>query len=268
MITKEYILHEDGMFYQRESIMTPIVSQQNLVKSCKLGDSMSVSSLTHRFRLVTDERTEEVTELHYKLAEYIGVSTTAYAFVNIPSFKFPRANLKSQTVYNTDGSSEEAVLLFPRPVTHENGAFTPDLTPAFEPRYADLYILHKIDMNQGTRGTNFVVHNPYLFGILKDDKTPVVFNLPNIYDNGRICTGNDYGIDLEQFDNIHSVIKHLTTEIYRSPANNDLRASEEQELKYLRFDLHGNHINNDDKPKGRFINELTYAPAVDFTNLQ
>ena len=261
MITKEYILHEDGMFYQRESIMTPIVDQHNLIKSCKLGDTMQVSNYKHKLSFPDRHRTEEVNHMSYNLAEYIGVDNTMYAFVSISKFKFPNANLYK----HRDDDGNEYNLMYPFPVTEEHG-FSCNRTPAFEPRYAQLYIMHKIEKRHGIERDQFTAADPYLFGITNDDKTPVIFNLPNVFDNGRICTGHDYGRDLNQFHNVTQVVEHLTKELFASPANNDLRACESQERQHLCFDIDGVHINNTTKPTGRFMTEMTYAPAVEFTN--
>jgi len=261
MITKEYILHEDGMFYQRESIMTPIVDQHNLVKACKLGDTMQVSDYKHRFNFSDRHRPEEINQTSFRLAEYIGVSDTMYAFVSITKFKFPNANLYKHT--SDDGN--EYNLMYPYPVNEQHG-FSCNVTPAFNPMYADLYIMHKIEKRYGVTDDQFTAADPYLFGITKDDKTPVIFNLPNVFDNGRICTGSDYGRDLGGFHNVCQVIEHLTKELFASPANNDLRAPESQERQYLCFDIDGIHINNSTKPTGRFMTEMAYSPAVEFAN--
>lgn len=261
MITKEYILHEDGMFYQRESIMTPIVDQHNLIKACKLGDTMQVSEYKHRFKFNDRYRPDEVNNISYQLAQYIGVENTMYAFISIDQFKFPNANLcKHDNDENSDIN-----LMYPYPVNEDYG-FSCSVTPAFKPRYAQLYIMHRIEKSYGMEHDRFTASDPYLFGITNDDKKPVIFNLPNVFDNGRICTGSDYGRDLDQFHNVCQVIEHLTKELFASPANNDLRAPEFQEKNYLCFDTDGNHINNTTKPTGNFMTEMTYTPAVEFTN--
>lgn len=259
MITKEYILHEDGMFYQRESVMTPIVDQHNLIKACKLGDTMQISSYKHRFDFNDQYRPDEKRYMSYRLSEYIGVNDTVYAFVSINRFNFPNSNL-------LECSDDEGTyfLMFPSANTDNYpNAIDSIITPAFKPEYAQLYIMHKIHV---TDSNQFTAGYPYLFGITNDDRKPVVFNLPNVYDNGRICTGTDYGRDLDQFHNVTQVVEHLTKELFASPANNDLRASESQERQYLCFNEQGLHVNNKIKPTSRFMTEMSYAPAVDFAN--
>lgn len=247
------------MFYQRETVMTPIVDQHNLIKACKLGDTMQISNCEHRLNFPDRYRPEEINQISYNLAEYIGVTNTIYAFVAIRKFKFPNANLYK----HTDDNGDEYNLMYPHPVTEANG-FSCTITPAFDPKYAQLYIMHKIDKRRGINGDQFSASNPYLFGITNTDRQPVMFNLPNVFDTGRICTGHDYGRDLTRFHNVTQVVEHLTKELFASPANNDLRAGESQEKHYLSFDTDGIHINNTTKPTGRFMTEMTYAPAVEF----
>lgn len=250
------------MFYQRETVMTPIIDQHNLIKTCKLGDTMQVSNYIHKFKFTDRYRPTEANYMSYNLAEYIGVDNTVYAFVSIDEFKFPNANLYKYT--DDDGNPHN--LMYPYPVTEQHG-FSCNKTPAFKPKYAQLYIMHKIEKRRGIDYNDlFTAQDPYLFGITHDDQTPVIFNLPNVFDNGRICTGQDYGRDLNQFHNVTQVVEHLTKELFASPANNDLRASESQEKQYLCFDENGNHINNTTKPTGRFITDMTYSPAVEFAN--
>lgn len=97
----------------------------------------------------------------------------------------------------------------------------------------------------------------YLFGIHKETNQVVTFNLPNIYDDGRICTGRDFQGEQNRTYYTHELpelLSHLMNVIYTAPFNEDLRMSPRQEQSFVLFTEQGYSV--DPKLMARFRTEL------------
>ena len=121
----------------------------------------------------------------------------------------------------------------------------------------------------------------YLFGIHKASRNIVTFNLPNIYDDGRICGGGDFR-DPELIEStmpigyLQTAVTNLMDTLFQSPCNRDLYYSE-------RVNAHAWwYRDNDDfatvptssmtrydedyKPHASFFQNITNSNLIDFAS--
>ena len=87
---------------------------------------------------------------------------------------------------------------------------------------------------------NHQLEAPSLFGVLSESISPVTPKLPNIYADGKICTGSSYRSPNESTaiqenpENTLMYFKHALNNIHSAPINSDLRV-ESVDHKFLQW---------------------------------
>ena len=118
----------------------------------------------------------------------------------------------------------------------------------------------------------------YLFGIHKKTNEVVTFNLPNIYDDGRICTGRDFRGEQNKSYYTHQLpelLSHLMNVIYTAPFNEDLRMAPRQEQSFVLFTEEGYSVDPqlmakfravlcNDASSNQFFRPITNELLIDF----
>jgi hypothetical protein len=256
-ITEEIILQPDGKFYKRKAVTTYLMSQEEAIQKVKAKPIYQVCPIP-----------VNNTECPTYFSTYAGDDAHAfYLTTEIPEYPFPGAHIEPRQ--DEDGNTRY-VLCMQRP----NDPLPEDVirndslqhTPAYIPNPNERLFL---TMRYSYMDNSIETGEPMLF--LYDggatDKS-YALNLPNIFDGGRICTGNEWPRRLDscvlpQVISLHiGQVEHILTSL----ANNDLR-SRDLEMRHLTFDVEGKHINTVPPSEGskHFFQEITNEQILLFT---
>ena len=265
---REYILGPDGVFYSREVITTPIVNQHKLVERCKFADELIIQNNLNRFEIGDTDASKEIKNT-YSYGYYEGFYKTndqqKHIFVPLMSFPFPKAKIQK---YTSDELPEMYQLL---PTGHANSpsdVITTKMTPYYYSRFINMYVYFNLTQLRYSDASNcYRVSEPYLFGVTRESNEPVVINLPNIFETGKICTGDSYG-DVGGLIHTREVVTKVITELTTSPANWDLYPPESQFTKHLMYNEMGVLQEPDEKynviKENGFFSPCTRSQIVDF----
>lgn len=270
---REYILGPDGVFYSREVITTPITDQHQLVERCKFKEELIVQNNLNRFEIKDTDVSKAINTTYasgYFEGFYKNSVSTKHIFVPITCFPFPKALIKLDEDVHND---EFKYTLFPHQANLDDERFksTP-CTPYYFNNYYQLFIFLPVTQGRLTEFKNsFGAAAPYLFAVNKETKEPVVINLPNVFETGKICTGDSYG-DLDGETSIKGSVRSILNELFTSPANTDLMPSQlqiRQHLTYNRVGLLKQPTKEQSKVSdGGFFTTCTRGPIVDFCNTE
>ena len=113
------------------------------------------------------------------------------------------------------------------------------------------------------------IGNPYVFLYHPDLKHSYIPNLPNVYDRGQICTGDDF---TAEETTLHKLLQTNETELNNSYCNNVLRMNATAEGRYVRYNSNGGtetiadeYMPKDGKGNDFFIPPNT-EPILEFTS--
>ena len=252
-ITEEIILQPDGKFYKRKAVTTYLMSQEEAIQKVKAKPIYQVCPIP----IDADG--------HTYFSTYAGDdSHSFYITSEIGQYPFPGAHIEPRQ--DQDGNTRY-VLRMQRDGQLENDVIHHDAlqqTPAYQPNTNErLFITMRYTYNDGDIDTG----EPMLFLYDGPTSKSYALNLPNIFDGGRICTGNEWPRHrtgyVRQALNLHlEQMEH----IMNSLANNDLR-SRDLEMKHLTFDVEGKHINVVPPSEGSksFFQEITNEQILLFT---
>jgi len=227
-IRSEIILHEDGNFYRRdvrESIIQDVSSaiKESITDSAYEHSTLPAGyvSLEHQ---IDDYKTTINHPYTYTVNAGNGTNKMFHVFVKlIDGFPFPKAKL-----VKNDRASEIAAEEFYNITPARLGELH---KKAFYCNYDyDMYVCIKdlslrVNNNPHIRNTQRVPV-AYLFGVHKRTNQVVTFNLPNIFDDGRICTGPDFcdpSDKVYKAHELHDYVSRLVKCLHEAPFNNDLR---------------------------------------------
>lgn len=268
---REYILGPDGVFYSREVITTPIVNQHMLVDRCKFKEELIVQDNLNRFE-IKDTDTSRSVQMTYANGYYEGFyknnQLAKHIFVPITSFPFPKANIIHVQEEATANPSYN-YKLHPRASGQlTEGVIQTPMTPYYSSPYYKMFLFFSVTQSSNSISSNsFSVSAPFLFAVNKETKEPAVLNLPNIFETGKICTGDDYG-SLAGAKHIRAVVEKVTKELFTSPANTDLFPPSSQYSKHLMYNemgVLGNAEKEDSKIKDSgFFTPCSRSQIVDF----
>ena len=250
-ITEEIILQPDGKFYKRKSITSYLMTQEEAIQKVKAKPIYQVCPIP----VDTDGLTF--------FSNYAGDNSDSfYLTTEIGQYPFPGASISPNE--DEDGNTKYLLCMPRGSDSIPDDIVRLETTPAYQPNKDErLFITVRYTFDDGELRSE----DPILF--LYDYATGKSYslNLPNIYDSGRICTGNDWprmrtGY-VKQAVDLHKLqLEHIMT----SHANNDLR-DRGLEYKHLCFDIEGKHL-NPVKPKDgskRFFQEITNEQILLFT---
>jgi hypothetical protein len=270
---KEYILGPDGMFYTREVITTPIAHQKDIVMRCKSKPELHLNNALNLFDLV-DKDPDSVIKQRFATGYYEGFydneTRIKHIFVPVSKFPFPKANLFIRQFTDNEHNRQDYYCLYPTRVNNDDARFKKYTnTLSFTSRHHQLYIYFSLTQGYQTSSlNNFIAGHPYLFAIDNDTKEPSVMDLPNVYDTGRICTGDSYG-NLSEIKSTYDAVIKILDELFSSPANADLFTAERHRHKFLNYKEDGSHDPTTDvaaydtKEQG-FFTPITKSQIIDF----
>ena len=242
--TYELILDSDGVFHKRE-IRTSVIKDAELaVLDCVVEPKLTINPVKSVDCItvpVIDDINEDVpfTVHHAYQSKAPYDDLVAYAYLPM-GFPLPKTDVIKND-YLTDRAGETTYTLCPRRsdgTKSEERAVRPKNLLFFHTEAYDTYIMFKnipINTEEGTIGPFRHSVKAYLFGVHKETHDIVNYALPNIYDAGQICTGNDTfaperGIHTLTTTNVNKVIKELLYNIHTTQINNDLRQAYQEEL--------------------------------------
>ena len=253
--TYELILDSDGFFHKRE-IRTSVIKDAELaLLDCVVEPKLTVNPVKSVDCItvpVIDDINEDVPffvhHAYQSKAPYDDL--VAYAYLPM-GFPLPKTDIIKND-YLTDRAGETTYTLCPRRsdgTKSEENAIRPKNLLFFHTEAYDTYIMFKnipINTEEGTLGPFRSSVKAYLFGVHKETHDIVNYALPNIYDSGQICTGNDTfaperNIHTLTTTNVNKVIKELLYNIHTTQINNDLRQAYQEELyAAIKIDTLGN----------------------------
>lgn len=253
-ITEEIILQPDGKFYKRKAVTTYLMSQEEAIQKVKAKPIYQVCPIP----IDADGFTY--------FSSYAGDESHGFYITSeIGQYPFPGAHLEPRQ--DNDGNTRY-ILCMQRPgdTLPDDVIRNNDLqhSPAYQPNTNERMF---ITMRYTFEDNDIQTGEPMLFLYDSVTEKSYALNLPNIFDGGRICTGNDWprhrsgyikqalNLHLEQMDHIMN-----------SLANNDLR-SRDLEMRHLTFDVEGKHINVVPPSEGSksFFQEITNEQILLYT---
>lgn len=253
--TYELILDSDGFFHKRE-IRTSVIKDAELaVLDCVVEPKLTVNpveTVDYITVPVIDDINEDVPFTVHHAYQSKAPYDDLVAYAHLPmGFPLPKSDVIKNN-YLTDRAGEDTYTLCPRRsdgTKSEENAIRPKNLLFFHTEAYDTYIMFKnipIDTKEGKIGPFRYSVKAYLFGVHKETHDIVNYALPNIYDAGQICTGNDTfaperGIQSLTTTNVNKVIKELLYNIHTTQINNDLRQAYQEELyAAFKLDTHSN----------------------------
>lgn len=280
-LRQEIILGPDGKFIKRETRESVIADADTAITACMRDDTLRMSNIPVSIPVLNRE-------YHCYYAHNSGINPEhCYAFVNLADgFPLPGAKFRpsdKQNIYH---------LFVPSHREREGENDTPD--DVVEPNDMVMYnntdysMWLMIKFNCRSLGTKEAkLHQSqdtttaYFFGIHKSSRNIVTFNLPNIYDDGRLCGGQDFRDEqLAQrpmpIYYLQTAVTNLMNTLFKSPCNRDLYYHE-------RVNAHAWwYKDNDDfatvptnamtrydeeyKPHASFFQDITNSNLIDFAS--
>jgi hypothetical protein len=222
--SQEYILDADGKFHRRTTITTPIINADKLLSEIK-DDGVLI--LQPYYQTVSTDGVDDGSTVEHP-TRFLSYSTTPH-LVNVVSkleyFPFKGAHLE-----DTDEADTYRMFIpssggdIPDHVT-KHGALK------WEPYYLgfDMYTYVQYNFEQKTAGSMYIF-------LVRDNKAYFP-DIPNVFEDGRLCAGNDYETNFNRrsMDSMLDLHKKNHTLLYKSPCNNDLR-NFSSEKHFVMFD--------------------------------
>lgn len=231
-IRSEIILHEDGNFYRRDVRESIIRDVSSAIKE-SITDSTYEHSILPAGSVSLEHQIDgsKITLNHpytYTVNAGNGTNKMFHVFVKlVDGFPFPKANLVKNDKASGITTTEEYYNITPATSEqlHKKALYC-------NPDY-NMYVCIK-DLSMRVASIPYLrntrrVPIAYLFGIHKKTNQVVTFNLPNIFADGRICTGPDFcdpSDKMYKAHELHEYVSRLVRCLQDAPFNNDLRCFE------------------------------------------
>jgi hypothetical protein len=279
-LRQEIILGPDGKFIKRETRESVIADADTAITACMRDDTLRMSNIPVSIPVLNKEY-----QCYY--AHNSGVNPEAcYAFVNLADgFPLPGAKFRPterRDIYHVfipsqrerEGEDLPDNIVEPTDmVMYNNTDYSMWLMMRFPCRYLGSSTAKLHQSNDTTTA--------YFFGIHKASKNIVTFNLPNIYDDGRLCGGQDFRD--ERLINepmpigyLQTAVTNLMDALFKSPCNRDLYYSERVNAHawWYRRDnefatIPTNAMTDYDeeyKPHASFFQDITNSNLIDFAS--
>lgn len=255
LLDQEFILRSDGKFYKRTTVMSPIRDADQVLSAVKDNGIPVPYPFEHVVSIPTGDRQFPMRTMMYSNAPHI-----LHTFTKLNEFPFPGSHLRT-----SDEPSEGNDSYYLGIGNREDQTRRGEATNIIWNTGADCLKLYvSVQFNFKERS----IDTPYLF-VVDDTKTPYVPNIPNVFDDGRICTGPDYMTGFNKQSELLEMHQANINNFYRTPCNSDLR-SFNVETRYLNFTTNGSTkpklhdpgiINNDDH---QFYIPSTNSKVIDF----
>ena len=280
-LRQEIILGPDGKFIKRETRESVIADADTAITACMRDDTLRMSNIPVSIPILNKE-------YHCYYAHNSGVNPEhAYAFVNLADgFPLPGAKFKP-----TDNPNLWQ-LFVPRDRERRGEDDMPDniVEPTDMVMYnnTDYSMWMMIRFNCRYLGSKTAKlqqsrepMTAYLFGVHKASKNIVTFNLPNIYDDGRLCGGGDFRderlIETSMpIQYLQTAITNLMDKMFKSPCNRDLYYSErvnahawwyKRDNEFATVPTNAmTDFDEDYKPHASFFLDITNSNLIDFAS--
>ena len=279
-LRQEIILGSDGKFIKRETRESVIADADSAIASCMRDDTLRMSNIPVSIPVLNKE-------YHCYYAHNSGVNPeNCYAFVNLADgFPLPGANFKA--------TDDERIwqLYIPHERDEDRGElpdswYQPNDLPMYNNTDYSMWLMIRFPCRYlGTKQAKLqATREPmtaYLFGVHKESRNIVTFNLPNIYDDGRLCGGNDFR-DLEIAQStmpigyLQTAVTNLMKVLFESKCNRDLYYRERVDAHCLWYredndfatvptsamtDYYPNY-----KSSSAFFQDITNSNLIDFAS--
>lgn len=240
----EIILGDDGFFRKRETRESVIQSAEHAILDCITEPTLTINPIQTYGELSIPVLDNDSTDIIYNT--FYGYQnrepyTTVNAFVYLPAgFPLPKTDvLKNSTL--TQYAGEDVYSLCPRRqdgIRSQDDAVRPNNLITFKPPTHKTYVLIKnipICTQRQMIGPFNQSVKAYLFGIEEETGVAVTYDIPNIYDTGQICTGNDAfrpsSCDVMSLtaQNLNVCVSELIFNLHTTQINNDLRSWHHEE---------------------------------------
>lgn len=280
-LRQEIILGPDGKFIKRETRESVIADADTAITACMRDDTLRMSNIPVSIPILNKE-------YHCYYAHNSGVNPEhAYAFVNLADgFPLPGAKFKP-----TDNPNLWQ-LFVPRDRERRGEDDMPDniVEPTDMVMYnnTDYSMWMMIRFNCRYLGSKTAKlqqsrepMTAYLFGVHKASKNIVTFNLPNIYDDGRLCGGGDFRderlIETSMpIQYLQTAVTNLMDKMFKSPCNRDLYYSErvnahawwyKRDNEFATVPTNAmTDFDEDYKPHASFFQDITNSNLIDFAS--
>ena len=277
-LRQEIILGSDGKFIKRETRESVIADADSAIASCMRDDTLRMSNIPVSIPVLNKE-------YHCYFAHNSGTNPEyCYAFVNLADgFPLPGANFKA--------TDNERVwqLYIPSERDAERGElptswYEPNDIPMYNNTDYSMWLMIRFPCRYlGTKDAKLHQYNEpalaYFFGVHKESKNLVTFNLPNIYDDGRLCGGSDFR-DPEltggskPIGYLQTAVTNLVKVLFESKCNRDLYYQERVDRHCLWY-RDGNdfatiptskmkHYVEDYQQHSGFFQDITNSNLLDF----
>ena len=279
-LRQEIILGPDGKFIKRETRESVIADADSAIASCMRDDTLRMSNIPVSIPVLNKEY-----QCYY--AHNSGTNPEwLYAFVNLADgFPLPGACFKA--------TDDERVwqLYIPHERDSERGElpdswYQPNDLPMYNNTDYAMFLMIRFPCRYlGTKKAKLHHYNEpalaYLFGVHKESRNLVTFNLPNIYEDGRLCGGSDF-IDPELSNGSKSIgylqtaVTNLMKNLFESKCNRDLYFKERVDAHALWYresndfatvptsamaDYYPGY-----KPTASFFHDITNSNLLDFAS--
>lgn len=278
-LRQEIILGPDGKFIKRETRESVIADADTAITACMRDDTLRMSNIPVSIPVLNKEY-----QCYY--AHNSGINPeNAYAFVNLADgFPLPGAKFRP---YDNDNNMWKLHIPTDRDGNEEpEGTVEPNDIPMYNNTDYSMWLMIKFPcrylgsktakLHQSTDTTT-----AYLFGIHKASRNLVTFNLPNIYDDGRLCGGQDFR-DPEIINGskpigyLQTAVTNLMDTLFKAKCNRDLYYEEHVWQHCVWYKRDNDFVTvptsamtdyyEDYKPSSRFFQDITNSNLIDFAS--
>jgi len=251
-VKQEYVLREDGNFYRRSTVETIVLDQETAISAVTTKPIFNIDLFPHKFNLkskfVNGNEVEQVYKAYFaNHATESGQPKHQICFVEAVFFYFEGASLARQK----DNQQHYRLSIGANQQTYgDDYDFIPCSELSVPPRWSPARDGLKLYFMFTFKNTNTVSEPivercsaPYVFVYDSISKASYAPNLPNVYERGDICAGDDFVnyagdfSDIEHSDMLGMVKKSINA-LNTSRCNNDLR-SYTSESQYVKFGATG-----------------------------
>lgn len=255
-INQEIIL-QDGKFYRRTVCETFLQTQEDALRNIDQSSLFYVSPFQPKKNVYT--------------AAFIGSNVSPdkqYFFREIDGFHFRGATLtkgaedSDYRMHITGNSPWSLNEDMPRVATN---TFNDGQGLIWKPTGFRMFLMFEYLAQEKTRVRSMA---PYIFMYHIENKKSYIPNLPNVFDRGQICTGDDFPCNHDTWSELNDEqMNHLKT----SFCNNDLRMNPSDERNFIAFTSQGETVQrpesipNKEDSGNQYYVEPTLEPITEFT---